>query len=612
MAAPSYTTDLATFLLAESSGESWSEPTATGWGQLGTSITIGDTDDYIQGTMANSGQCKTGVGGLMANFGSGITIPTDGAVLMWCKFDAGGSLDNETNGGIRTMIGSALNAFYWVSQGGSDTYPYGGWINLAMANPSAITVNTVGSPTTTRQYAGWAYNALAVPSKGQPYKIDAIRYGRCEFRVANGDLANGYATFAGMATTNDSNTTGAYNRWGLFSYRDGSYLWKGLITLGYTSATDFRDANRNIFVQNTKHVTSGFNKIEVRQAGSRVDWTAISITALGTVSKGSFAAIDNATINFDSCTFTDMDTFVFQSASTILGTTFRRCGQVTAGGATFTNCVFANSTAAASLVAATLANTTKCSFVSDGSNHAIELTSIGAGSMNWDNTLTGYVAGSTGSPVTPSSTGNEAIYVNVASGTLTINVASGASTPSIRSAGATVNVVAGQVTVSLKVTNAAGTGISGARVLVKAAAGGGLPADETVTITNQGTTATVTHSGAHGMLTGDNVLIRGASHAQNNGVFNITKTGTNTYSYTLSSAPGSNPTGTIKATFVVLTGDTDGTGSISMSRSFASNQPVTGWARKSTSAPYYKQGAVNGTVNTGTGASLSAVLVADE
>jgi hypothetical protein len=148
-------------------------------------------------------------------------------------------------------------------------------------------------------------------------------------------------------------------------------------------------------------------------------------------------------------------------------------------------------------------------------------------------------------------------------------------------------------------------------VLVKAAAGGSLPVNATVTITNSGTTATVSHT-AHAMATGDKVLIGGASLTANNGVFAITKLTDDSYSYTMGSSPGSNPTGIIKSTYVLLSGDTDGNGQLSMSRSFSTNQPVAGWARKSTSNPLYKTGPVTGTVNTGTGASLTAVMILDE
>lgn len=605
MAAATYTTDLATFDLLDASGAA--EPTASGWTSLGTTVTIPDTDDFVQGTGCGSGQCKTGVGGLLSNFGSGITIPTDGAVLFWLKYDAAGGLESYANGGLRTMIGSALNAFYWVPQAGNDTYPYGGWFNYAMADPSAITTTTVGSPSGALQYAGCAYNAPStVPSKGNPFKMDALRYGRCELRVADGDVGNGYATFLAAATTNDLNTGGTLNRWGLLQAIPGGYQMKGLLVLGYAAAVDFRDSNRSIVIQDTPHVTTNFNKIEIRNASSRVDWTNINITKLGTVSRGNFEVVDNADVNKDTCVFTDMGTFTYLGNSTILDSTYRRCDLITTGGATFTGCTFSSTNDATRAVTtsspANAALISDSTFISSGTKHGLEITGTAASITLTDLTWTGY-AGSDGS------TGNEAVYVNIATGSMNLTI-SGGTVPSVRTAGCAVTVVAGAVSVQATVTTAAGAAISGARVFVRAATGGPMPFDVTVTISNSGTTATVTHTG-HGLSTNDKVVIYGASLVANNGVFTITNTGANTYTYTMGSSPGSSPTGTIKSTFVVLEGDTNGSGQISMSRVFGSAQPVTGWARKSSSAPYYKTGPINGTISSTTGAELSAVLVAD-
>ena len=178
-----------------------------------------------------------------------------------------------------------------------------------------------------------------------------------------------------------------------------------------------------------------------------MEWTNISITALGTNNRGLISIPNSSTTAIvTGGTYQGIGTSSLNAGATFTGVTWRASGQVTLNGATLTDCKFENSDAAVSVVASTLANITGCNFVSDGSNHAVELTSIGAGTMTWDNTLSGYDSGSSGSPVTPTSTGNEAIYVSVGSGTLTINVADGATVPSIRSAGATVNVVAGQKT----------------------------------------------------------------------------------------------------------------------------------------------------------------------
>jgi len=156
-----------------------------------------------------------------------------------------------------------------------------------------------------------------------------------------------------------------------------------------------------------------------------------------------------------------------------------------------------------------------------------------------------------------------------------------------------------------------GTAVTGAQVLVTTNTGATLPYQASVTIANSSTTATVTHT-SHGLITGDKVLIKGASLPENNGVFVITKTDTNTYTYTMGSAPGSNPTGAIISTFVFIYGATDGSGIISATRELNSNQPIIGRARKSTSSPYYKSAPISGTASSSADTFLTALMVSDE
>lgn len=190
------------------------------------------------------------------------------------------------------------------------------------------------------------------------------------------------------------------------------------------------------------------------------------------------AATANVTVNFDSSTATSFSkaggnlvgagTTAFKLSQNIKGVVFTSrtsiahngCNfenntvntsgslTITAGGSC-TNNTF-NQPSATAIITSDLALNNGNTFNSDGSNHAVELTSIGGGSMIWDNTLTSYDSGSTGSPVTPTSTGNEALFVNVGAGEITVNIADGASVPSIRSAGATVNVVAGLVVLTVE------------------------------------------------------------------------------------------------------------------------------------------------------------------
>lgn len=602
MAAPSYTTDLSTLNLAENSG-TWVE--MTGYVAGGTPD-ITDTDNEIQGTYHVSSTTKTGLNSIVCNNGSGVTIPTDGAFLIWFAFGAPGLLDSFVNGGVRAIVGSALGDFKAWKVGGADCPPdpYGGWRNLPV-NPTLTADYTAGSPSSTLQFIGIGINLpVAAPAKGQPFCVDAIRYGRCEARINGGEAAN-YATFAGFAALNDASTA----RWGLIQAVAGGFQWKGLMTLGYTSAVDFRDSNVLVFVQDSRKVTSGFNKIEIKQAGSRVDWTGVSFTCVApstTASKGSLAVIDDADVNFDGCAFTDMDAFTFLGNSTILNSIFRRCGLVTQGGAVFNGCLFDKPSGAVGLLSDDLNDIDNCDFISDGTGHAIELTAAHSGTSKTltNVSFTGY-AGSDGS------TGNEAIKNN-SGGAVTITIDGGTS-PSVYNVGAsTTTIVTSARTIKVVAQTADGTKIQAARVLLKvsADASGGFPYDDTVTIVNSGATATVTHN-SHGMATNDKVQISGASLAANNGVFVITWISANSYSYTMASSPGSNPTGTIKCNYVFLSGDTDSNGEISMSRAIGANQLVIGWARKSSGAPYYKQGSLAGQVVTTGNLTLTAVLSPD-
>jgi hypothetical protein len=65
------------------------------------------------------------------------------------------------------------------------------------------------------------------------------------------------------------------------------------------------------------------------------------------------------------------------------------------------------------------------------------------------------------------------------------------------------------------------------------------------TITRGGTgnlTATVTTAAPHGLVTGNQIVVAGASPAQYNGTFIITRTGSSTFTYTMATAPATNAT----------------------------------------------------------------------
>jgi hypothetical protein len=277
-------------------------------------------------------------------------------------------------------------------------------------------------------------------------------------------------TFTDMAIYDDDST----RRIGLFMPASGSFKWKGQIQFGTASlSTTFSDSNRNITLDDTPRVASGFNKWYSAHASNSVTLTnisvsgrALSITGSAPVSRGDFD-FNLGTHVQDGCTFTDVGTFGYNGSATLTGNTYRRCGTVTTG-STLDGCQLLSSYALTAVSTTSLNKVSDCSFVSSGTGHAVDLTSAGAlttQTMNWNSAFSGYGA---------DGTTNAVIKVNVASGnTLTVNSSSG--TPTYLNVGTgTVVIAANQVTLNIYVKTIAGTPIENAMVYVTAGAGGGL------------------------------------------------------------------------------------------------------------------------------------------
>lgn len=619
MAAPSYTTDLSTWQLMES-GDTVGE--FTDYDDGGTPV-VNDTDDIIQGSYHASAECKlkaTELQSIYGDAGSAQTVNSGDAILIWFKFDAGGILESFANGGVRIMVGTSSSVWSAWKAGGNDKTPNpnGGWYNFAL-DPNIGSPDYTKGTVTNFQLAGMACTlSVAGPSKGYPFKVDAIRYGRCQLIFTAGDGTTP-ATFTAAAAKNDANdATDGYNRWGLLEDKGGSLLNKGMLQLGTSStALTMVDSNQLILIDDTVNVASTFNTIEINNASTSITWNNIIFKALGTNSPGRLVMNANATLTWDGCQFFDMGAFGFGgSNSESLNTIWQGCGLVTVNGGDISGSKILESTVAADASAVDwdvnvnpdgyLDNLT----ISQGANshHAIEFGSTCPSSM----TIRGLDVGSdfastngqTNSTfhITDSNTGNN----------YTISCVGCTGNMTYKSAGAGVTIVSDPVTVKVTATDASGTVIQNARMLLKASGGTGpFPYQDTVTIVNSGTTATVTHT-AHGMATNDKVLIEGGSLAANKGVHQITVSDVDTYTYTMSSTPGSSPTGTITSTFVALAGLTDVNGEISTSRVYSSDQPVTGWARKSSASPYYKTGPLGGVVDSADGYNNTAVLTPDE
>jgi hypothetical protein len=423
MAVATYTTDLVNINLVETAGgiRNW---TAVGGGSSGL---VSENDFYIQGNACISkAGWSTSTRGMIFLNGAGVTVAAGNAIFMWVYMWAPNALAIESAGGLQIIIGSSTKAYrHWYVRG-SDTYQYGGWICVPI-DPTTTPNATTGTPTATRQSFGALANITGSVTKGQPLGIDAFRHGRTII-ILSGEAGN-YGNFDSASTTNDT----LANRWGLFQNLGGSYLHQGLFQMGSSvTAVDFRDSNRTIAIVNTKQVSSRFNGYEVRNVASNVEWNNISISSLGTISKGYFEDVDNATIVFNECSFTDMSTFTFKSNNTINDTTFRRTDLIIQNGALIDGCLLDTITGTASIRSTNPTNIRNCEFISDGTNHAIEIVTAGIYSFV-GNTYINYA-------VSDGTSGNEVIYNN-SGGLVTLNL-SGGDFPSVRNgAGAATSIV---------------------------------------------------------------------------------------------------------------------------------------------------------------------------
>ena len=128
-------------------------------------------------------------------------------------------------------------------------------------------------------------------------------------------------------------------------------------------------------------------------------------------------------------------------------------------------------------------------------------------------------------------------------------------------------------------------------------------------IGNGGSAATASHFAndlSIGTRTGDDKPFRAISLTDNvavmtalandegyNRVAQITVTSTTQFTYSVPSGSAGTAGGTPVFSYAAISGTTNVSGVIQSSKTWPAAQGVTGWARKSTSAPYYRQTAIN-------------------
>jgi hypothetical protein len=361
--------------------------------------------------------------------------------------------------------------------------------------------------------------------------------------------------------------------------------------------------------------------------------TNVVIVNTGTASAFDCSDTNMDIVEFSGCLFDGLASFSAPEAGTsdfVTDCTFVNCGQVTGNECDFDGTSFLTPTVAADGAAVSWDETISTAHTiseldnttfSMGSNnhHAVSFsTNVSNGA---DITLTGIAFNGFDADGTGDSD-NSILEFLATTGTITVsligctvdgaNASSSNFTVDTR-AGCTVNVSFDPKTTKITCEDQSGTALENVRVFLETAdngGGSGLPYEDTVSIVQTAGTATVTHT-SHGLATNDYVVIRGATEEGYNKQAQITVTGVSTYTYSVDSGTSSPATGSPVSSYAPISGLTSTLGVIQSSKTWPASQSLKGWARKSTSSPYYKQSPINIADASG-GTDLLVLMISDE
>jgi len=579
---------------------------------------------FIQGSEAQARRVDNAEKGFSFDNVTGLDLSAaDTLIGWWVNVLQPAVLGLSTNQPLEVRVGdNNSTTTSWDGWDALDAANYpatAGWVRVWVAINEVTPDNGSGTPSYSalRQYginghvgdvAGTALNMIC----------DAIDY--LDGGGAALELTGTSSVFDDFVSADEGTSS---NKYGVWESRSGIAYCKVRSQIGTASSCVFDDSGFVVVFPKQEgpagldlvNVDSNGLTFSLAHASTNVDLADGVIrsedqaTTPGDVQvTGTSGTFDAVRVTFDGLRLIDLT-----SACTLTDCLFTGCGAVDAGsGADLAGTTVANSAVATDAAALVwdvnldpngeLDNMT---FVKgSGTTHALELGTTSP--------LTVTLIGHSYSGYNASNGQNDStILVSRTSGTVTINVSGGGDTPSYKTAGATV-VVNNSVTVKVKVKDAAdSSAIENARVFLEADTGGPLPAEDSVTITRVSTTATVAHT-AHGLVTGDDVIIRGADQPEYNGDQSITVTGANAYTYTVSGSPATPATGTITATARILNALSNASGIVQDTGfDFASDQPVKGKVRRGTSTPRYKTSPISGTI-TSAGFDVAVFLVGDE
>ena len=609
--------------------------TVTGW--VSSASVATNSDNFLTGTtsvsdkVSNSTQTGYGLGagvvGEPWNFSSG---GTDEENHIFMIINAAGTRDSQANGGYGIIAADDLTTdSFGTWYVGPQPNSQGGWEYYVIDPQQDFDAVTAGTASWT--LAGNPAQLSGVDGIGVRWKITNTVMGASDNAyVQTGSIGVGYRITGTDAVFSEFSTYENTNRFGALETKSGTLFPLCKIRIGQASGAagnvTFTDSGFNLTWQGqvlsdgtSKATAAGFYGLFLDEGTGT---TTVSLTngSLAAASPETFD-LDLSTVTSVTCTNIAVDRarlVTLDAAVTWTGGTVKNSGQVTATDAIFEGIDVLTSTVAAGSGAVLWNSSADPDGNLDGNvysqgtaaHSAIEFgTAVTSSITIRDCDFTGF--GSTDDV-------NGAVFKFLAtSGSINLNLI-GCTTDGTfsvdDSAGITVTVVEDPVTLTLTVTDNASppVAINAARVFLETAdAAGPMSYQDPVTIVQTAGTATVTNT-AHGYVTNNFVVIRGATQNGYNKVAQITRLTANTYTYAVDSGTVSPATGSPVESGVIVSGTTNASGIITDTRTYGSNQNFKGWARKSSGIPFYENGNITGTVSSTGGFTGSLPLNSDE
>jgi len=545
----------------------------TGW--TGTSGQL-DTESFKQGTGAftyQTGKNGTGNGIFTPAVSIDMTANYTTPHLYWtmrCDVFPFTELLNTgaTNSGLMLKVTDDVGEFVQWHVAGSDTWD-GSWKNFIfdLTNTANIHSTSVGTLTLS---AVESIEWITDNSNSGTIRIidntwlDAVRYGE-------GLLATSVALDPASTTFNFQDIADVdkltANYYGVIQETDGVLFVQGTLQIGKDNAFDgpvtnfLSESETLVFldrvISDTHHAlifeSSGLLFSESNVSGLVCKTVGTTGAELKDVTGGAMS------LSIDSSTFINMGDVSFTNGSTLVESSrFENCGLFT-----LTNSVMRTSTMAgcdtATLVS--FGGLVECTVIgSVGTVAALsvtDLTKVNACAFTSDNTIHAVELTSIAdSPMVWNSTYEAGSYAaadgSVGNEAIYVNVISGS---------LTINVSAGATTPSIRT--------AGAVVTV---------------VVNPVTLKLVIKDTDNNLITTSdvNVLVEAAA-----------------------GGPLAVGTDIIKAF-------SDANGEAQDTRTYTADQPIVGWARKSSGAPYYKQSSISGTIDSANGLTLTILMISDE